>query len=250
MPTQALVDAVSEVTALRERAEDLIDAADVRITEAANRYVDLESIWYVDQQTGDDQADGNVTAAPLASLQEAVNRTPLYRRADIRVRGDYQTGARLSSLGRIVSIDGRDGNWDITTINMDVGYGFVGNDVVTHGFSLEYGTGYDFNRVNLRMVSEATILGVNANAVFDPRLAALFTIQSEGRYLPGPVRLRNLAIDITNDPYGSLFSDETQRIEVRNITETNPLAGHWVSGVASGANVADTPNVIANFATL
>ncbi len=162
--TEQIADLISSNTALKVEFENKRDDIDTRLNGVANRWENPTATFYVDQAVGDDGNDGT-KALPLASLQQAIDRTPKKTICIIYFRGQYDMPAPLYADGRIVKLFGRvDADWDApaanTRPNLFIGYGTISANnlnVEFYGFSCRYGGGFDVAQARILWPSRAEI---------------------------------------------------------------------------------------------
>lgn len=233
-------------TNLKQYFEGIRGDIDDRLNAAASRWDDFWTIWHVDQAIGSDDAAGNADA-PLQTLQEAINRTPEGQRANIRIRGSYDTTRRYMPKGRSVHLYGCDADWsyakiDINLTTQEDAY----NRVLTNGFEGSYHSFWELYNIVLKAKTLAEVQADHPGAGINAITCAIFSSTSSGRTLPGGLMIRYASVDITADPYVTLVNYNIWDISVFSCVFVNPITGRVMNGIAAGTLAADVSQVNTN----
>ncbi len=231
---------------------------DQTLNEVANRWEKETVIFYVDQAVGNDSNDGT-KALPLASMQQAIDRTPMKTNCVIYFRGQYDMPAPLVGNGRIVHIHGRvDADWESpaanTLPNLVIGFGAVNNsdNVEFYGFSCRYGGEFNVARARILWPSQAEIAAAIPGAIYWTRVSAICAQLFEGYGSVGYVAFREVDMVLPADPAGTLLNHSTgYHLFLDQVVWSGSYAGLIHPLVTAGtANTAALPYVSTNLATL
>lgn len=251
--TEQINELIASNTALKAYFEGVQDSIDARLNSAASRWENFETVFNVDQSMGDDANDGT-QASPLATIQEAINRAPFLGRCVVVVRGNYVSDQRLENYGRYVRIAGAQADWtvDLTNhIDFTLGTAVSSNLIHTLGFSIGWGGSWEIYGCALKAKTLAQVTADHPGASVNGNTSAIFMRPDTGRGYGGTAQLRWSTIDITADPYVTVLGGPTLTgLQVDSVTQTNPLAGRWISGVSAGTPAESIPNLITNLSTL
>lgn len=209
--TQQITDLIAGYSNLKAYFEGIQTDIDIRLNSVADRWESGEAVFYVDQATGSDTADGT-QVAPLASFQEAISRTPLLSKATIYFRGDYTINQLLSSEGRTINVLGCAADWssppnDALRPSFRFGFALTGNnEIQIMGFEPEGAGAWDLARCRIAWPSLADIQTTYPAGIAGGGVTGLFRQFGSGSGSPGWINLRYLNIDLPADPVGWLFA--------------------------------------------
>ncbi len=242
---QQMLERLGELT---DAVHGKLGAIDSRLNAVASTWDKLRVTWFVDQATGNDQNDGT-KEAPLASIQEAINRTPPYGNPYITVRGQYQTTERYISWGRDVALLAGYGA-DFTTnaslrTNLIVTADESAGRIALNSFGSMYRSDWTFYGFSIQVPSATALTAAHPGLSYNQTLACFLSRSSSTHGPAGGLHFTYCDIDLTNDPFGFLFSN-TQGVHLvtSGVSYTNPIAGVVHPSIPSGALPKDYGHVI------
>lgn len=248
--TEQINDLINGYTNLKQYFEGIRGDIDTRLNAAASRWDDFHYVWYVDQATGSDDGNGN-TASPLQSIHEAINRTPFGGRANIRIRGRYDTTRRYAAAGRKVHLYGCAADWSLDDIDMHLTTRVDNsNRVETNGFQGAHQGFWEIYNINLKLKSLAQVAADHPGATHSPTLGAIFSHKDSGAGIPGGVMIRYSSVDITDDPYAWIMSPAVWAYSSLAVVYPHSPAGRFIAPIVAGTPSQDVPNLHTNISTL
>lgn len=252
--TTDIANLTGQVTDLTARVSDWIDQADARIQQALHQVPELAVSYYVDQVAGDDTAAGTVDA-PLASIQEALDRIGPTRMGRIRLKNDYDLpsanlylydntairvegyqAARHMRLG-VHTIDGSLPDPAGNQVNRKVG-GFWS--------TLRGGSCFlSFYDLNIEWP-------VTTEVVAHDRYSALLGCIGSDGPAHMAVEISRCNLIYPDGAKGAVVGADLRAasLMVKFVTYDAGIAGHWIAGVTAGTPTVDAPHVLSNLTTL
>lgn len=243
---------------LESQIADLVTAANGLITTFNTKKAGIETavaaaiaavpqmskIFYVDQVSGVDTADGTA-AAPLRTIQKAISNTPVGGVCKVLLVVDYVLDAN-------VSVDLR---------CLDIGSTVVGTKrklTLVHGVQSDGSprlNGFTFANGSALMLGDIVMI-LPSPAGMTPAPAAfsnsVFKTGSGGGTPVFSVKLSNVDVQSAADSVATLFLLLSSAIIFEAVGSTFPsgFGGRYIGGISSGTAVNTHNNILSNLTTL
>ncbi|MDM9555664.1 hypothetical protein QU926_18755 [Pseudomonas asiatica] len=241
----------TEISALTATAKSLIDyftgkktGIDQAVAAAVAAVPAMERNWYVNQVTGSDDNVGSA-AAPFASIDKALNSTPVGGICNIRLQADYihtkNSVVSVRNLNILSDVTGTKRKFSLTYQLDQLGAYFL------TGFLASSSSSIGFLDVTQVMPSPA---GLNpapagtANVMLKSGSTQIAAVQA--------LKYASSEMQMAADFAGCLALQHSNAIILQVVSTTFPsgFAGRYLYGVPAGALPKDYPNVMTNLASL
>lgn len=257
-PMENLTLAAQALDNAAQRFDQFADEADAQVGAVAARHSGNSSSVFVDQAVGDD-ANAGTKEAPVATIQRAVDLSPVDKINLIYVRGDYTTTRRYNLDARKVGILAAVGDDWLSGISVTerpklrISTGLTSTDfVMMFGFSINWDAVCNINGFAVELPSQAEIDALYPGVPTNTTLRALFNVATSSHEPIGTAVLRYGSLDMGEDPFPCLMSHHNGgRLYLHNLTIDGDLAGNIHPEVPAGTLRADAADhVITNLSTL
>lgn len=240
----------SEIANLVTKATDLLTyfngkkaAIDQAVSAAIAAVPALDRTWFVNQLTGDDSAPGT-SAAPLKSIDKAINNTPAGGYCNIRLMTDYvhstnPAGSRVLNISSDVS--GTKRKLILTyQLSPEGAYSLSGFGMTTGG--------------GLGFLDVALVLPTPVGLSPAPAGTANVLIKTYSSGVVSIYALKLVACDVQAPAEfsGALVTANNNAVALEVMTTTFPssFGGRYVQGIASGTASNTLSNVLTNLVSL
>ncbi|MFG0552140.1 hypothetical protein [Pseudomonas sp. yb_9] len=240
----------SEIAALSSKVTSLIDyfngkkaGIDASVSAAVAAIPLLERVWYVNQQTGDDNAAGGVNT-PLKSIDKAVANTPAGGMCLIRLQTDYEHSTAVVSTQRVVNI-----TTDVSGVKRKLTLKYItdGTNSYLSGIGLPSWGSLGLREITLVLPSPAGVVptpGGSANClikIYSSSVVAMLGLKLDACEVQAPADFIGYLMPGTAN--GAV-------LQVTSTSMPSGFGGRYVTGVASGTASNTMSNIVTNLATL
>lgn len=243
--TEQINDLIGGYTDLKAYFEGARDDIEGRVQYALNATPDMDRIYYVNVTTGDDTNTGSI-GAPLASIGEAISRTPVMGLVTIYLQSDYVWGYRVNVANKLVEIRSD----DIPNTRRNISFSALPQaaDVSIGGVTLIGANCWlHFYGCNIQFPEYTGGLGENSNYC---NIVGTHTAQTKSLQHVG---LTDCDIDLpAANGIGAVVSKVRGSVvlNVQNITDVNAnMTGRYIRG-ASGSTPEQYASIVTNMTSL
>ncbi|MCE0904716.1 hypothetical protein LU676_18410 [Pseudomonas alloputida] len=236
---------VTQTTKLLDYFGNKKAAIDSAVAAAIAAIPEGRKIFYVNQLTGDDNADGQA-ARPLKTIDKAIANTPFGGLCIVRLQTDYRMALNISVDARVLSIFS-----DTTGVKRKIipAYYMIADGTAHYlsGIVQSNGAQVLLSDITVDLPSPA---GLNPAPV--GFVNAFFKSTSNGGAVILAAKLS--ACEFTSPPDGTAYlvgaPNSAVVLEVLGTSFPASFGGRYISGIAAGSLPKDIPNIMTNLTVL